>query len=265
MRWVYYYLALLSLLVACTSYGIVHPAAHVELLKGLLAGVPILSALAQALSKANLPFYLFTQRLWLKFHSSTPSVWRFGMRFSKSPAPGAFEALLNTFEHRLSGWNPKVIYKAEHEFRVIIDRTIHFRVSYDCGAYSEDGEDHFLVQSDPLEVTYGQAESKLERSIRPILRSVMREMNVASSSSFMDIDFVDRNPFFAFFVAHIDERHVSSFNLVFRPPSLSEERSEKVIVTKKTMQVNATTPEDFTRLSKEFLLLSASASQYARN
>jgi hypothetical protein len=263
MRWVYYYVGLLLVLVVVSTYALSHPAAHVEVLKGIFTAVPILTAIGQALAKANLSFYLFTQRLWLRLNAPEPTIWRFGVRFSTPPIDEPLKQALATLT-ALPQWHPQVVSKGDREFRLIVDKTIHLRVSIDSAAYSEDGRDYYLIQSDALEITFGQVQRKLDKVIHPLLRSLLSSMRIVDAATFMDVEFTKKNPFFAFFVARIDEDQISNFNLIFRPSSSSRDTKNKVVVTQRTMQVSASTPEDFARLAKTFLLLSSDAAEYAR-
>lgn len=264
MRWVYYYSGLLFVLIAVSAYAIWHPTFHIVILKEIAAAIPILTAIGQALAKANLSFYLLTQRVWLKLNAPEPTLWRFGMRFSTDVGSEPLEKALLAMMAGLSRWQPKLISRGERDFRLIVDKTIHLRVSLDRADYSEDGRDHYLIQSDALEITFGQVQNKIEKVIHPLLRSILASMRIVDSATFMEVEFQKKNPFFAFFVAHIDEKHVSNFNLVFRPMNNSGDGNDKVVVTKTAMKVSASTPEDFARLSKTFLLLSSNASEYAR-
>jgi hypothetical protein len=140
-----------------------------------------------------------------------------------------------------------------------VDRTIHLAITYEPAVFSGDGEDHLLVRSEELEIPYGSAKRKLDSCIVPLLGILCQRLNANTSSTMLEVSFAKKNPFFAFFVAHLKPEQVSQFNLVFRPSSLSRNEHDKVVVTQNLITINAESTASFATLAKAFLLLSEDA------
>ena len=81
MGWIVYYGFLFivfwgSYLVPGSEHGHVSP----DVIKAITASVTLLTALGQAVARANLRFYLLCQRIWIWWNSDTTTLWRFGLR-----------------------------------------------------------------------------------------------------------------------------------------------------------------------------------------
>ena len=79
-----------------------------------------------------------------------------------------------------------------------------------------------------------------------------------------EVSFPDKNPFFAFYIAHLRPEQVTQFQLVFKPKDFSRTDAEKIVVTRSALEVTAVTTEGFAEMAKAFVLLSADAVRVAQ-
>jgi hypothetical protein len=265
MGWVIYYAILFVMFSASTAYAFGHPQDSLSsALRDFAGALTMLTALGQSLAKANFRVYLLTQQVWLRFHKDTTALWRFGLRLDGLISNDPMREAHKILESELDTWKPKLLSSNEREIRVILDRTIHLVFTYEPAIFSGDGEDHILVRSDEVEIPYGSAKRKLDSCIVPLLGILSRSLKSSSSSTMLEVYFSRRNPFFAFFVAHLKPEQVSQFNLVFRPSSLSRNENDKVVVTQNRITINAESTDSFATLAKAFLLLSEDAATVER-
>src|ERR1017187_2048642 len=258
MGWVFYYAVLLILLGLSSAYAAGHTGTLPTYVRALAGVIPILSALAQAITKVNFRAYLWSQELWIALHGSATSNWRFGIRLDGSLGTDVISRITQTLKDN-PRWSPRLVRTKPAEVKVVVDRTIHLTITYEPEAESGDGEDHLLIHSDELEVTYASAKRKIDTCIVPFMTMILRNIPSRQSSTMLEVFFSSKNPFFAFFVAHLRPEQVSQFKLVFRPAAITRNESDKVLVTKQSISINAQSPDAFASLSKAFLLLSEDA------
>ena len=257
MGWVVYY-SVLTFIFAC-SYLIPSSVTHVspDLIKGILLGVSLMTALGQAIARVNLRFYLFWQKVWVWWNSGSTTIWRFGLRLDGNVDFDALVEALGSAE--FAEWTTVIAWRRANEVRIKVDRTIHLLLSFDPSETSGDGDDHITIRSEELEVPYGSARSKIDKCITPLIGAIVRVARPTNYSVMFDVIYRDHNLFFAFYVAHLSPKQVTHFNLVFRPTALSRTGTEKVIVTQHGLEITASSAEGFGELSKAFLLLSSHA------
>ncbi|WP_157178233.1 hypothetical protein [Terriglobus roseus] len=228
-----------------------------EILKVVAGSVTLLTALGQALAKANLKFYLLWQRIWIMLHGSETAIWRFGLRVDGDLGSNVLEDFAQSAKSSLEQWHPEIHSCSDSSLRMKVDRTIHLHAQLEHAAFSEDGVSHFLVRSDELEVPYASARAKIEQCIVPLLGIIARQWPGAEHSTMFEVSFRKKNPFFAFFVAHLDPKQVTQFNLVFHPAAITRDGTDRVVVTQNSLHIDAGTTESFAQLSKAFILMSS--------
>lgn len=164
----------------------------------------------------------------------------------------------------MKNWESEIISTTDLGLRIKFEKTIHLYMQYEPSSLSEDVEDHLLIRSEELEVAYGRARHKIDREIAPLFSALLNTVKPASYSINFEVLFPDKNPFFAFYVAHLRPEQVTQFQLVFRPHDYSRTDSEKVVVTQTALELTAVTTEAFSEMAKAFILLSADAARVAQ-
>jgi hypothetical protein len=217
-------------------------------------------------ARVNLPFYLFWQRIWVWWNGEKTALWRFALRLDGTFGPDAVARITESLRTspEFSGWESQLISANDREARVKVDRTIHLHISYEPEFLSGDGEDHLFIRSDELEVPYGRARQKIDRQITPLLSAFIGSLHARDYSIIFDVMFPDRNPFFAFYIAHLRPEQVTQFNLVFKPRDVSRTNAEKIVVTQQALEITAVTTEGFSEMAKAFVLLTGDAIRVAK-
>ncbi len=259
MRWVYFYATLILLFLALAAYAALHPGHIPSDLRFAASMLTMLAALGQSLVKSNFKLYLLSQKIWLLLNRHVTALWRFSVRLDGDFGPNALDMLEDALKSEMSQWSPKVISRDSVRLRLIVDRTIHLTCSLEPACYSEDGLDHLHVRSDELEVTYGSARKKIDSCIVPLMGVLSRKLRPETSSSTLDVSFGERNPFFAFYVAHLPQNQITHFNLIFKPAAITRSDQDRVAVSQKSVSISAASPESFATLSKAFILLAGDA------
>ena len=260
MRWIYYYATLIVLFLILCVYAAFHPGHIPSDLRIAASLLTMLTALGQSLVRSNFKLYLFSQKIWLLFNRHVTALWRFSVRLDGHLGPESLSLLEESLTSEMKQWSPKIISRDAVSLRMIVDRTIHITCSFEASSYSEDGLDHIVVRSDELEVTYGSARKKIDSCILPLMGILTRRLRPDTSSSTLEVFFGAKNPFFAFYVAHLPQEQVTRFNLVFKPSVVTRSDQDRVVVSQKSVAINASSPEAFAILSKAFILLSEDAS-----
>jgi len=257
MGWAVLYLVLAASF--CASF-LFPGSGHFSLAEGikLICGAGgAIGAFVQALAKVHLRTYLFLQRARIWWHSDRTSIWKFGLRLDGISDPDPLALIRISIGGALARWEPRVLGFTGRTMLLQIDKTIHLQMSFVPEDESEDGEAHLLVESHDLEMSYGNAEKKLDGSIVPILGALKTIVHPVQSSSMFEATFSGTNPFFGFYVEHLKAEQIKHFNIVFTPYVSHDTRADRVTVTAKGIEISSGSNEAFCRLTKAFLLLSS--------
>lgn len=161
-----------------------------------------------------------------------------------------------------AAWQCQIINRSPLGARLKVDRTLHLQISFEPAETSADGNGHLLIRSEEIEVPYGAAREKIDHQIAPLLSTFNSAIRPDRYSIELEVWFKQRNPFFAFYVAHLRPEQISQFQLIFKP-DISRTGNETVVVTEKTLGMTTVTTEGFAELAKAFVLLSSDAARFA--
>lgn len=264
MGWVVYYVILTLAYIAASVYSFLHPHRLPDVIKSVSVLITLTTAMAQAIARVNLRFYLFWQRFWVWWHGDKTAIWRVSLRMDGALGPDPLARIKRALKGEMKNWESEIIATSDLSLRLKFEKVVQLYVQYDPRALSEDADDHLLVRSEELEVAYGRARQKIDRQITPLLSAFVNIVKPDSYSIVFEVLFPDKNPFFAFYVAHLRPEQVTQFQLVFRPHDFSRTNAEKVLVTRNALEVTAVTTEGFSEMAKAFILLTADAARVAQ-
>lgn len=223
-------------------------------LSGFLA---LLTGFANALQKSSLTVYFLFQRIAVKFSPDTTSRWWFSARYD-----GFFEdAIVQSLTSHLTSKDFRFSTRVEREdvigAQVEIDQTLRLNIQYEPRHLSQDETDHITVISNVMEVSYGHARNKLERQILPVLQALNDLLRPINSSFELDVQFLDRNPFFAVYISHLRPEQVHDYKVILHLDSAhATGKAETVEVSKEKVHVTAKSTNAFKSVAEQFVLLS---------
>ena len=192
-------------------------------------------------------------------------MWRFTVRIDGDLGDDIILRFEERIKKNLHAWKPEIQARTPTSLRLKVDQTIHLHAQMTSEEFSEDGFSHLLIRSDEIEITYASAREKIDRCIVPLMTAFARQWPLATFSTIFEAEFKKKNPFFAFYVAHLSKEQVTSFNLVFRPESVTREENDLVAVTQQSLRVEASSPESFAQLSKAFILMTSEVAQFTES
>jgi|ERR1017187_496067 hypothetical protein len=255
--WTVLYGILLLLLIPASAYSLHNQFTIPVLFSSLLAFIGVGRAFLDALSKDNLHVYFALQRLRLWWHSDFVARWWIAARFDGNYSPEVVGTILDYFRDPARfKFSSQVDFQNSREAQIQIDETLILRVSYDR---PEDGDtaSHVTILSKTVEVSYGHTKAKLEKQIVPVLVGLKDLLTPASSSYELDVEFGDRNPFFAVYVAHLRPDQIGDFKVVLRPHTCSAAiDQDKLEISKSALHITTGSTESFRKLAVDFVLLS---------
>lgn len=265
MGWVIFYAVLLLSYVSASACSLLYPTRAPEFIKAISGSVALLTGLLQAISRVNLKVYLLGQRISVWWHGDRTALWRFALRLDGNFQSNVIEQTAAALKTGVDfkGWQPEIFFVNDRELRAKLDKTVHVHLMFEPAAVSADGTGHLLIRSDEFEVPYGAARRKIDRQLTPLLTVFSTFFRPQNSSIEFEVAFNKRNPFFAFYVAHLRPEQVTHFNLVFRPNDICRQGLARVSVTQNTLEISTGTAEGFAALAKAFVLLTAEAAKFA--
>jgi hypothetical protein len=115
-----------------------------------------------------------------------------------------------------------------------------------------------------MEVSYGHARKKIETQIIPVVLALKDFLKPESSSYDLNVDFPDRNPFFAVYIAHLKAEQIGDFRVLLHLDAYSRSpRPESVEISRQNLHVTALSTDSFKELALDFILLSADTKMLA--
>ncbi|HEU5401139.1 MAG TPA: hypothetical protein VFU86_07270 [Terriglobales bacterium] len=221
--------------------------------------VGILVAFLKALSNSNLRVYFWSERLRIWWLSDSVTRWWFSAGFDGDFSPTVIADLVTFLQDpdtfRLA---VKVDYLKDREAQVEIDRTLTLKVGFDPELVSPSGKGHISVLSKTLEVSYGYARRKIDSQIIPVISALERFLNAGNASFDLNVDFPDRNPFFAVYIAHLKPEQIGDFRVLLHHSAYSvSPKPETVEISRRSLHVTAQSTDSFKQMALDFILLSA--------
>jgi hypothetical protein len=161
-------------------------------------------------------------------------------------------------DERRFRFSVKIDYANDREVQAEIDKTLILKVGFDPASLSVSGQGHISILSKSLEVSYGHARTKIETQIVPIILALRDFLHPESASYDLNVDFPDKNPFFAVYIAHLKPEQIGDFRVLLHLDAYSPApRSESVEISRQNLHVTALSTDSFKQLALDFILLSA--------
>jgi hypothetical protein len=176
-----------------------------------------------------------------------------------SMPPSVIQELIRFFQDREKfRFAVKTDYFNEREVQAEIDRTLTLKISFDPASLSASEKGHLSIISKPLEVSYGHARRKIENQIVPVLLALKNFLKPEDASYDLNVDFPDRNPFFAVYIANLKPEQLGDFRVLLHLDSYSPSLlSERVEISRNNLHLTALSTDSFKKLALDFILLSA--------
>jgi hypothetical protein len=256
----------LLLLFLATSIYSLRESFSVSSLVAYLAGLAgVLHAFLDSLAKSSLRVYFWLQRLRIWWSSDLVTRWWFGARFE-----GHFPAtIIDDLQQFLRDsekfrFSVKVDYSNEREVQIEVEKTLTLKVTFDPAVLSATGNGTLTIVSKTMEVSYGHARRKIETQIVPVILALKDFLKPEASSYDLDVDFPERNPFFAVYIAHLQPEQIGDFRVVLHLEAFSHtRRAEKVEISRQNLHVTALSTDSFKQLALDFILLSVDTKMLA--
>jgi hypothetical protein len=259
-------LGILLLLFVVASFHSLYVNFSVSSLVTQLAGFTGLAfAFQKALSNSSLRAYFWFQRIRIWWFSDLVTRWWFSAGFDGDYVPAIIYELRDFLrDKKRFKFDVVVDYFNDREVQVVIDKTLTLRVSFDPSTISPSGRDHISIISKSLEVSYGHARKKIETQIVPVMLALRNFLNPESGSYDLNVDFPDRNPFFAVYVANLKPEQIGDFRVVLHLEAFSPSlQAETVEISRQSLHLTALSTDSFKKLALDFILLSADTKMLA--
>jgi hypothetical protein len=218
------------------------------------------AAFIQALSKKSLRVYFWLQRIRIWWRSDLVTKWWIAGRFDgEYDASTLNELIAFLHDEELFKFPVRVEYKSEREAQVEVDETLILKITVDSSGDAFDGlESHVSVFSKTLEVSYGHAKKKLDRQIIPVLSTIRDFLKPRQSSYELNVEFTDKNPFFAIYIAHLKPEQIGDFRVVLFLDAYAQSsaRREKAEISRSHVHLTSTSTDSLKQLAVDFILLS---------
>lgn len=252
------YGVLLCLLVPASIYSFWTHFTVPVLFSNVVAFIGVGRGFLDAISKDNLRVYFLLQRIRVWWHSDLVTKWWFAARFDGSYTPATVAAILSYFQDKTRFKFPvQVDFSNQREAQVQIDETLIIRVSYDRPEGADEGTSHITILSKTIEVSYGHTRAKLDHQILPFLLGMTDFLKPDTTSYELDVEFGDRNPFFAVYIAHLRPDQIADFRVVLHPNTYSTvPDQDKLEISKRNLHIITRSTESFRRVALDFILLS---------
>jgi hypothetical protein len=250
---------LLFVFTATSAYALVEHFSVPALVQSLAGFTGIFVSFLKALSNSNLRVYFWFQRVRIWWNSDAVTRWWVGAGFDGQFEPTVI-AELNEFLHDSEQFKfpVKIDYMNERELQVEIDKTLTLTIGFDPESVSATGTGHISVFSKSLEVSYGHARRKIETQIVPVMNALKAHLRPDNCSYDLNVDFPDRNPFFAVYIAHLKAEQIGDFRVLLHLDAYSATpRPESVEISRQNLHVTAISTDSFRKLALDFILLSA--------
>ena len=234
----------------------------VPYLMTLLVGLTgILVAFVKALSNSNLRVYFWSERLRIWWLSDSVTRWWFAVGFDGNFAPTVIHDLLTFLRDPKQFRFPvKIDYIKDREIQVEIDKTLTLKIGFDPTLVSASGQPHISVLSKSLEVSYGHARKKINSQIIPVVSALEKFLSPENASYDLNVDFPERNPFFAVYVAHLKPEQIGDFRVLLHLDAYSASpKPETVEISRQNLHVTTQSTDSFKQLAADFILLSLDA------
>src|SRR5258708_3070404 len=250
---------LLFVFVATASYSLYAHFAIPFFVSQLAGFTGLTFAFLKALSNSNLRLYFWFQRLRIWWLSDSVTRWWFGAGFDGEFAPTIIHDLVDFLQDRKRFRFPvKIDYVKDREVQAEIDKTLTLKVGFDPASLSASGQGHISILSKSLEVSYGHARKKIETQIVPVILALRGFFRPESASYDLNVDFPDRNPFFAVYVAHLKPEQIGDFRVLLHLDAYSHSPPpDTVEISRQNLHVTALSTDSFKQLALDFILLSA--------
>ncbi|HEV2341235.1 MAG TPA: hypothetical protein VGS15_05505 [Candidatus Acidoferrales bacterium] len=249
---------LLAIFVVAASYSLYASFSTPYLMTLLLGLAGNAVAFLKALSTSNLRVYFWFERLRIWWLSDSVTRWWFAAGFDGDFAPTVVHDLVaHLHGRRKFRFSVSVDYLKDREVQIDIDKTLTLKIGFDPPTLSASGKGHISLLSKTLEVSYGHARKKIESQIIPVIHGLKEFLNPDSSSYDLNVEFPERNPFFAVYVAHLKPEQIGDFRVVLHLDAYSASpRPEVVEISRSNLHLTSQSTDSFVRLAEDFILLS---------
>ncbi len=256
---------LLLLFLATSVYSLRASFSFPALIAYLAGFVGISHAFLQSLANSNLRVYFWLQRIRIWWFSDLVTRWWFGARFEGDHPPTIIADLLHFMQDSEKfKFGVQVDYSTDRDMQVEVDRTLTLKITFDPALLSASGRGCVSVLSKTIEVSYGHARRKIETQIVPVILALKDYLRPDNASYDLDVDFPERNPFFAVYVAHLKPEQIGDFRVVLHLDAYSRSRRpEKVEISRQNLHVTALSTDSFKQLALDFILLSVDTKMLA--
>lgn len=256
---------LLALFIAASIYTLRANFSLPVVISQLAGFLGVAYAFMQSLSKDNLRVYFWLQRIRIWWNSDLVTKWWFGARFDGDYPPEIIENVVNFLNDKEKfRFRTNLDYRNDREIQVEIDETLTVKISFDPASLSAFRKGHVAIASKALEVSYGHARKKLDTQIVPVILALKNFLKPEFASYELDVEFADRNPFFAVYIAHLKPEQIGDFKVLLHLDAYSPSRdAEKVEISRRNLHITTLSTDSFKQLALDFILLSADVRVFA--
>src|SRR5579864_8489622 len=206
---------LLVIFVIASAHSLYAQFSITSLITQLAGFTGLAFAFQKALANSNLRVYFWFQRLRIWWFSDLVTRWWFSAAFDGEYRPEVIRELKGFLVARDQfKFVATIDYCNDREVQAEIDKTLILRIGFDPAAISPTGRDHISIISKSLEVSYGHARRKIETQIVPVMLALKNFLNPDAVSYDLNVDFPDKNPFFAVYVANLKPEQIGDFRVV---------------------------------------------------
>jgi hypothetical protein len=219
--------------------------------------IPMLFVIYSTLNKYSLRFYITVMRFINKIKNLTVR-WSLYVRYEGKFNNNIVLEFSDFLTSQKIKYPIKIFHKTNQSINFLVNNFLNLYLDYENAEFTNQDRDYINVKFSDFEIGCRDSEKKIAERIIPLLTKFEDFFKPENKSYTLNINFIDKNPFYSIYLQHIDENKIKNFGIeLVLGNYVAAEKEEKVSIYKDYVSITALSLSSLRELAKDFIFISA--------